>query len=152
MWRRPCRRSARDAQTNGTTWVARPAVVAMEFCSHDGFRETLDGRSQVGQHVTRTNERTLRLDGWLPRPLSASDYGRRCKAGPACRWCVDVRGRSAVLPIENFRAIETQWELLVKSPILKACLALGLAALSGCSQPVNCSGGNYGGGCYPGPT
>jgi hypothetical protein len=31
-----------------------------------------------------------------------------------------------------------------------ACLALGVGALSGCSQPVHCSGGNYRGGCVAG--
>jgi hypothetical protein len=38
----------------------------------------------------------------------------------------------------------------VKSSIIVACLALGVGALGGCSQPVNCSGGEYRGGCVAG--
>ena len=44
------------------------------------------------------------------------------------------------------RPVAGQQEDLVKASIIAACMALCAAALSGCSQPVNCSGG----GCVPG--
>jgi hypothetical protein len=39
--------------------------------------------------------------------------------------------------------------LMKRSIILSA--ALGMAALGSCSDPVNCSGGNFRNGCVPGP-
>jgi hypothetical protein len=47
----------------------------------------------------------------------------------------------------NYRA-RNGW-LMKRSMILS--LALGMAALGSCSDPVNCSGGNYRNGCIPGP-
>jgi hypothetical protein len=41
-------------------------------------------------------------------------------------------------------------ENLAKSSVIAACLAIGLAALGGCNNPADCSGGQYGGGCAPG--
>jgi hypothetical protein len=39
---------------------------------------------------------------------------------------------------------------MVKQSIIAASLVLGVASLSGCSSSVDCSGGNYRGGCWPG--
>jgi hypothetical protein len=41
-------------------------------------------------------------------------------------------------------------EGLLKPTVMLACLCLSVAALGGCSSPVNCSGGDYGGGCLAG--
>lgn len=35
----------------------------------------------------------------------------------------------------------------MRSWIIAGCLAVGMGALGGCSQPANCTGGVYGGGC-----
>lgn len=38
----------------------------------------------------------------------------------------------------------------MKRLMMAACLTLGVAALGACSRPVDCSGGNYRGGCLAG--
>ena len=40
-----------------------------------------------------------------------------------------------------------QQEGLVKAWMVVALLALGMAALGGCTEPADCSGGDFGGGC-----
>jgi hypothetical protein len=46
--------------------------------------------------------------------------------------------------------IRGQWEGMQKPSLIVACATLALSALSACTQPVDCSGGNYRGGCFPG--
>ena len=49
------------------------------------------------------------------------------------------------LTLVGGRSKETQ-----KQSLIVACVALAVSALSACTQPVDCSGGNYRGGCFPG--
>jgi hypothetical protein len=44
-----------------------------------------------------------------------------------------------------------QWQRPVKPSIIAACVILSLATLGACSKPVNCSAGDYRGGCLAGP-
>jgi hypothetical protein len=51
---------------------------------------------------------------------------------------------------EAFICDRGRTEQLVKSSMIAACLTIGLAALGGCNNAANCSGGEYRGGCVPG--
>jgi hypothetical protein len=74
-----------------------------------------------------------------------------------------ARSRKCLMWIEELREV-----LLTRNPMTnhtsgtanqaglvnrlsRLSLALGMAALSSCSDPVNCSGGNFRNGCVPGP-
>jgi hypothetical protein len=56
---------------------------------------------------------------------------------------------SAGRPSERVNYCARNGRLMKRSIILS--LALGMAALGSCSDPVNCSGGNFRNGCVPGP-
>jgi hypothetical protein len=61
-----------------------------------------------------------------------------------------VTAETAFLRSKASRSGRGRWEALVKLPMAVACLISGAGALSGCSQPANCYGGNYRGGCLAG--
>ena len=71
-------------------------------------------------------------------------------------WNVSTRaalepqaGVASKMP-EAFICDRGRTEQLVKSSMIAACLTIGLAALGGCNNAANCSGGEYRGGCVPG--
>ena len=78
-----------------------------------------------------------------------AEFGKR--VSHADRMTAMVTAESLFSRLASLRAVAGEWHGLVKSWALPACLVLGVAALSGCSKPVNCSGGDYRGGCLAGP-
>ncbi len=79
------------------------------------------------------------------------------KTAEAAKPLSRTAGRAAVFTAEPqlqrlqvSRPVAGQWERWVKPSVMAACLALVVAAPGACSRTVNCSGGDYGGGCIAG--
>jgi len=63
---------------------------------------------------------------------------------------LEPQAGAARVMLESLTHRRRRTEHLVKSSMIAACLTIGLAALGGCNNPADCSGGEYHGGCVPG--
>jgi hypothetical protein len=97
------------------------------------------------------------------RPVGPRDRCRSlmlCAARFIVREMIDQQRRQPTDPnrvaefvtyASRYEARRRQWERQAKPSIIAACLVLSLATLGACTKPVNCSGGDYRGGCVAGP-
>ena len=97
-------------------------------------------RSECGKCVSQLNGMaTLHRAGSLFHPLNVSR--------PVA---VEPHAGVARVTLESLTHRRGRSENLVKFSMIAACLTISIAALGGCNNPADCSGGEYRGGCVPG--